>query len=114
MKLINMAMSKEEAREYSGTLATPEPNDLPKYPYGLCLHLDDDALEKLGLSTMPKVGDTMMATVMLEVTGTSTNERQGGDEEACVDLQITAMALGDEDESTAPAKRDPAKALYKE
>ena len=109
MKLINMAMSAEEAREqYPTTLAT-EDAEGPKYPYGLRLTLDDDCLEKLGMTAMPKVGDKLMLTAMVEVVGTSTNERQGGDEESCVDLQITDLALGDEKE---PTKRDPAKALY--
>lgn len=109
MKLINMAMSAEEAAEaYPTTLAT-EKAEGPKYPYGLCLHLDDDALEKLGITEMPKVGDKLMLTAMVEVVGTSTNERQGGDEESCVDLQITDLAVGDEDE---PTKGNPVKALY--
>jgi hypothetical protein len=103
-----MALSKEEAQESQpSTLAEPE---LPKYAYGLRLELDDDALEKLGITELPAVGETLMITAKVEVIGTSTNERQGGDEESCVSLQITHLAIGDENE---PKKRDPAKALYK-
>lgn len=108
MKLINLALSKEEAREMQPrTMAEPE---LPMYPYGLRIELDDDAIEKLGITELPKVGAEMMVTAKVCVVSTSTSERQGGDEECCVSLQITDLAIGDEDET--PAKRNPVKALY--
>ena len=108
MKLVNMALSKEEAREMRpSTLAEPE---LPMYAYGLRLELDDDALEKLGITELPKVGDELMITAKVCVVSTSTSERQGGDEESRICLQITDLAIGDEDETPTP--RSPAKALY--
>lgn len=109
MKLINMAMSPEEAEEDSPSTLATKGAEGPKYPYGLQLHLDDDALEKLGLTEMPKVGSTLMLTAKVAVTGCGSSERQGGDEESYCDLQITDLAVGDENE---PSKRDPARALY--
>ena len=108
MSLINM---KQQAKreEMPGAIESDE----PQYPYGLCISLGKEELEKLGITALPKVGGEMMITAKVCVVSTSTSERQGGDEESCVSLQITDLAIGDEDESATPPKRDPAKALYK-
>ena len=108
MKLVNMAMSKEKAAEQSpSTLAEPE---MPRYAYGLRIELDDDALEKLGITGLPKVGTEMMITANVCVCAIGSSDSQEGDAESHVSLQITDMALGDEDEPKG--KRSPAKALY--
>lgn len=68
--MTNLAMTKEEAKKEYGC----EPSDtdtLPKYPYGLSMHLDDDTLAKLGITDLPKVGSTMLAQITITVTGTS-------------------------------------------
>ena len=54
MAMVNMKMSATEAKEYGGeaTMAS----DAPEYPYGLCIRLDDDALEKLGITALPAIG----------------------------------------------------------
>jgi hypothetical protein len=97
----NLAMTKEEAKKEYGY----EPSDtdnLPKYPYGLSIHLDDDTLAKLGLADLPKVGSNLVAQITVTVTGTSQRATQSGKEgetlRTCVDLQITDMDIA------APAK----------
>lgn len=45
MALVNMKMSREEAKEYN---TIDSPDNGPQYPYGLCIDLNDDSLEKLG------------------------------------------------------------------
>lgn len=87
--MINMKMSKEEAKEYT----EPQPSDAPQYPYGLSIDLDDDSLEKLGITELPKVGAEMMITARVVVTSTSSYDTQGGEPEARVCLQITDMEL---------------------
>lgn len=98
MAMIDMQLDRKEAQEES-CMTSPE---LPKYPYGLCIYLDDETLEKLGLTQLPKVGSTMQLTAMVRVTGTRSNEIQTEKEpgesaentSSSVDLQITAMELG--------------------
>ena len=68
--------------------------DEEAYPYGLQLHLDDDSLEKLGIKQLPSVGETMELTAKVRVTGTNSNEKQDGDVEGSLRLQITDMELG--------------------
>lgn len=88
--MISTQMSAEEAKEYSGT---PEPGDMPKYSYGTMLCLDDDLLEKLGITTPPAVGTEFTLTAKCVVTGTSQRQQQDGDKESSLDMQITDMEL---------------------
>lgn len=94
--MANLAMSAEEAKKEYGC----EPSDtdnLPKYPYGLSIYLDDDTLKKLGITDLPKVGTSIPATITVTVTGTSQRATQSGKEgenmRTCVDLQITDMDI---------------------
>ena len=89
MSLVNMKMSAEESKEYSGAEM-----ESPEYPYGLTIDLDDDSLAKLGITSLPKVGSEMMITAKCVVKGVSSNQYQGSDEEFRVCLQITDMDVG--------------------
>jgi len=107
MPMIDMQLDRKEAQEETGAIA----GDLPKYPYGLCIYLDDETLEKLGLTQLPKVGTTMQLTAMVRVTGTRSNEIQTEKEpgeadentSSSVDLQITAMELGSSQDAQSSA-----------
>ena len=93
-KLVNMKLSKADAD------AKMEPSSLmtdrPLFPYGLSLSLDDDGLDKLGL-TMDDftVGKSMTLIAQVDVTGCSMNERQGEDASTNISLQITDLCLED-------------------
>jgi hypothetical protein len=93
--MTNLAMTAEEAKAHYG--CEPSDDSLPKYPYGLSIYLDDDALKKLGITDLPKVGTSMPATITVMVTGTSQRATQSGKEgetmRTCVDLQITDMDI---------------------
>lgn len=90
MALVSMKMSPEEAKEYGAI----DIGEAPQYPYGLSIDLDDDALEKLGITALPKVGSEMMITAKCVVKSVSSNQMQGGDAESRVCLQITDMDVG--------------------
>lgn len=91
--MINMKMSKEQAKEYSG--ATVAGGNEPAYPYGLELCLDDEGLKKLGYTEPPAVGTQLTLTAKIVVTSTGVNQQQDGDKEARCSLQITDMELSD-------------------
>lgn len=105
--MTNLAMTKAEAKaEYSECIAgAPADDDLPRYPYGLSIYLDDDTLKKLGITDLPKVGSSMLAQITLTVTGTSQRATQsskdGENLTTCVDLQITDMDLAKPEKSAA-------------
>lgn len=90
--MVNMQMSAEEAKEYA-SCGEAVAADAPRYPYGLCVSLDDDSLAKLGITDLPKVGAKMTLTARVVVTSIGSSERQGGDAESRMELQITDMEL---------------------
>jgi len=102
--LINMEMSKEEAKEYN---EGPSPAESPKYPWGLCITLNDESLKKLGLTALPAAGSEVTIVAKAQVSGIRETQTQGGDTEASMDLQITDMTL-----STGWNAKDLAAKLY--
>lgn len=87
--LISMEQSAEEVKEQQN----PTMADAPKYPWGLFITLNDDSLEKLGITTLPTAGTTVTILARAEVTGTRENQTQGNESEMSVDLQITDMQV---------------------
>ena len=71
--------------------------DNPIYPYGLCISLCEDELDKLGLEADCDIGDTVHLFCMAKVTSVSQHESQNG-KHCRVELQITDMAVESEDE----------------
>ena len=103
MALINMKHSREEAEKY----VEAEVGDEPKYPYGLCLSLHADELEKLGITALPTVGSEMMLTAKVFVKSASSYQTQEGTDDKSISLQITDMEL-----SGAPKQAQAATMLY--
>ncbi len=66
--------------------------DRPEYPYGLAVHVDDDALEKLGLEKLPGAGDELTLTAVVSVTTSSETDTAAGKNRS-LSLQITKMSL---------------------
>ena len=104
MALINMK-SKPEREEMPGEIERDE----PRYPYGLCLSLGKDELEKLGITALPKVGGEMMIQAKATVKSTSAYETQGEGTDMRVELQITDMEIGQTDNAR---NENRAEALY--
>ena len=91
MDMKSMKMSPAEVKEY--TEPSVALGSAPRYPYGLCINLDDDGIEKLGLVALPEVGSTLMIQARVQVVAVRQNQRQ--DElDRNVELQITDMAIG--------------------
>ncbi len=91
MAMISMKMSADERKEYTNEVVA---SDAPSYPYGLCIHLDDDALKKLGLTELPAVGTEVMVMAKAVVKGTSAHASEGEMNHRSVEMQITDMELG--------------------
>lgn len=96
MAQVDMTMSSEESKELAETTSDS------KYPWGLRITLDDDSLAKLGITQLPAVGTTMTLNATVEVCSTSAYADKEGEPENSVSLQITAMELnGERDTSDA-------------
>ncbi|KOE25749.1 capsid staple protein [Burkholderia multivorans] len=99
MNLVSMKLTPAEAKSESGIAQTaPDAGDQPAYPYGLSICLDDEALAKLGLSSLPDVGTPMTLMARVEVCSKSQYQNQQGTDTS-LSLQITDMALAPETQS---------------
>lgn len=85
MPMINMKRAPER-EEMPGEIEKDE----PRYPYGLCISLEKEDMDKLGLSNLPKVGTEVSFMAKAVVKGTSAYETQGGSDMR-VELQIAGV-----------------------
>ena len=86
----SMKLNKKEAKEMAEGVEV----DRPQYPYGLSIHLDDEAMGKLNLSELPKVGTGLMLNAKVLVNEVSSNARAGDKKpRQSMSLQITDMEL---------------------
>lgn len=107
-KLISMKRTKAEQKE--STEAGPA-MDMPAYPWGLTVRLDNDSLEKLEEDAGDyKAGDELLLVARVTVAETSTRQTLVGGKSQSLELQITELCLED-----PPAKgSSAADALYGE
>lgn len=110
-KFVDMAKDAEEMKEDPSPEAMPQ----PVYPYGLCLCLSQDELDKLDLDTGCEPGDMLHMHCMAKVTSVSKNDTTDGPKMR-VELQITAIACESEDGENEEAEtrmRPKVKSPYK-
>lgn len=105
MAMTNMAREKKLATEGGEAVSLGEDD---KYPYGLRISLDSEALKKLGLDKIPAVGVQLCIEANVKVIGVRSEEEQDGTTENNMELQITDMMFCDPEEE----KKDPAETLY--
>lgn len=98
--------AREEKYKLAETSAAP---DGSQYPYGLQLQLDDEALDKLGIETLPRPDTEIVVYARATVTSVSSNASTGGEKRRSVSLQITDLSL-----ETATKKKSNADVLFKE
>lgn len=100
MKIVSMKVDRDSAEERAEA-TMPEENP---FPYGLCLNLDEDAMEKLGLDEPLPVGTKCVIEARAVVTATRDNESLGG-KDCGMSIQIVAMGI-------EPDKKSAANTLY--
>jgi hypothetical protein len=104
MAMVNMK-SKPGEKSPEATQSTEYKE--PEYPYGLCIRLSKDELDKLGITSLPTVGAKMTITAAAFVKSTSAYETQDSGKDMSIELQITDMEIG-----AAQAKGEAATMLY--
>lgn len=102
MKQFALELTPEEAKQESPAVAETMS---PAYPWGTCLHLEEETLKVLKVKKMPETGVVLALEGVVKVTGWSENERIGPDgvkvKCRCLDLQFVTIGFG-----PAPAKED--------
>ena len=97
--MVDMKLTHEQSPAGALGLAEPTENNGPKYPHGLEIRIEGEALKKLaiGEGNMPKVGDIMTMDAVLEVVSISKSDNQI-ENGYCICLQIQQMELESADE----------------
>lgn len=95
MELVSMKLPPKPASEESMGMPAEVEMEMPLYPWGLEIRLDNDSLTKLGITaeSLPAVSSSLMLTAKVDVTEVSSEQRAGQGPELEVKLQITDMAL---------------------
>lgn len=106
MKTVNMALDKKELKEDRASMAGTGPQN--KFPYGLCIYLDDDMCQKLDLTKGLPAGTIVKfeGSAIVESSGERI-DRDGdekGDKEITMSLQITDLGVEPEGTATHPAE----------
>ncbi len=111
-KFVDMAKKPIELAEEAnqGMSAAEAPQNL--YPYGLCICLTQDELDKLDLEGDVEAGDTVHLHALAKVTSVNKRDTTSG-LETRVELQITHLAAEDEDEENEEAESQSRKLSYK-
>ena len=92
-------MKRPKPDPESGPEAMPAEANGAQYPYGLQIRLENEDLAKLGMKTLPQVGDEMYGSFMAEVTMVR-QEDDGDGLERCISLQIKQLGTQVEQEQT--------------
>lgn len=89
--LVSMARKPEIPKEESYLTTS-----VSQYPYGLCLCLQNEDLERLGMTDLPEAGDMIILNAIAKVTSVSSRESEDSPPDRRVELQITHLGVDDE------------------
>lgn len=98
-KLVDLKRTAKERKKNSEPMKISGDD----YPYGLTVHLDHEALEKLGIKNLPKAGGKVMLHAHAHVKSTEDRTEDGGKRRRSMSLELRKMAL----EATQRAADDP-------
>lgn len=107
MKLTNMALDKDEMKEYAGVMLGSD-DSVAKYPYCLKLYLGEDECDKLGLKNALPPGTIVMVQAMAIVQSTTESVESDGDDagnDISMSLQITDLGIEPQGTATDAASR---------
>lgn len=92
--LVDLAYTPAERKEEAAEMKPSSiGSNIPKYPYGLTLSLNDETLAKLKLKDdLPDVGDEIQFHAVARVTSVSQRADES-DDNTSVELQVCQMAL---------------------
>lgn len=107
--MVSMARDKEEKEK-----DLPCIGDAPDYPYGLCISLCQDELERLDFEAGDfNPGDIVHLHCLAMVTSVSESATTTSDPTCRVELQITNISAESEDEENAEVESKGSKRLSK-
>ena len=106
MKMCDMSIEQDEEMIEKEIMPPGPEGKGPRYPWGLQINLDEDALEKLGINKLPSVGDYFIIQAKACVTSTHESKSENGSNQSLA-LQIEEMGL-----AKNKGKKDLTKLMY--
>ena len=113
MPEVDMKLTKAELKDRNGgpmTVGSSSKDKGPKYPWGLEIRLDEKAMEKLGMTDLPEVGELCQISGLGRIVSVSqreTNDQSSKD----VSIQIERLGLEVKEESDAAEAAEDDKAF---
>ena len=96
MAMLNMKITRKEMTE-ANPVDAMMPGDVPNYPYGLKICLDNDSLERLNFNIEKhKVGETGELKARYVIESMEARKTESGEEKE-VRLQITDLGFDDKE-----------------
>lgn len=91
MPLKDMKLKEKEVND----IVSPEKEkeNIPKYPWELKIHLDEELISKLELTELPAVGEKMTLVANIDVTNSGEDESVENGVRRSMVLQITEMSI---------------------
>lgn len=111
-KFIDMAKKPIELGEEANEAMSPAAMPQNLYPYGLCICLTQEDLDKLNLSGDVEADDTVHLHALAKVTSVSKRATTSGTDTR-IELQITHLAAESEDEENEEMDNQSRKLSYK-
>lgn len=104
-KLVDMARTEADKKASQERMEAMMDSDGPDYPWGLCLNLCNDELDKLGIKELPDVGDEFHIYAVAKVTNVHMSVGETGNDSRGVSLQITQMGTMESDSQAEKMSR---------
>lgn len=93
MKLVSLKREMEDSEdEKDSEESCCSEMEEPDYPYGTCITLCEDEIQKLGIKTLPAAGKPAMIEAMALVKSVS-ETTSGGETKRMIEFQITDIAV---------------------
>lgn len=102
-KFVDMARSPAEVKKEAPVSLPQAPQNI--YPYGLCISLCQEELDKLGLDGDVDSGDMVHLHAMGKVTSVIKRDTDQGQDNR-IEIQLTAIAVEDESKENEAAEQE--------
>lgn len=95
MKMVNLAMTKKERKEYMGVM--PARSEGPQYPYDTQLRLQKDQLDELGYDQkdLPRTGTEITITAKGYIKRTQVESKEKDEDSMEVCIQVTDISFSE-------------------
>lgn len=91
-KMVDMKLPKKSKKEMEKDCSPISSGSQEMWPYGLQIRFEKDEVKKMPSLTTYKVGDKVMIQAEATVTSIRVSERQGGEEQHSVEMQIEKIS----------------------